>query len=479
MSKNQFLSTILWLILVNLVIKAIFIFGIDLQVQQKAGAASYGLYFTLLNLCYIFQMINDFGLNLLHNTDTARHGKIRVERYQHILRLKLILSLFYTMTVAIAGFALGYGDMWRLLIWLIINNILVSFILVFRAGISGVGQYRTEALISVLDKVLMIVICGSLLLSFADFRIEWFVWAQTASLVITAMVAFLISRSHMESSRDSSGNSPLVVVFKETLPFTIATFLMFIYTRSDSVMIEKLMPDGAYHVGVYAAGYRLLDAANMIAYLFSPLLIPMFARLMQNRGETIQLIRLSGGMMIWMTGLISLGGFWWGAPIMNLLYGGVDDQWVLTFRILILSHIPIGLMYIYSSYLTAVGQLRRQIHLFLISVIISIGLNFILIPQYGTVGAAMSALMTQGFTAAGLVLMGARQLDLGIDRKQLLIKFGYFLILAVSAWLLASRVLPWMIGLSIFLCLAIVYGFLFRLMNVGSFIDLLKRREIS
>ena len=479
MSKSQFLSTIIWLILVNLVIKAIFIFGIDLQVQQKVGAASYGMYFTLLNLCYIFQMINDFGLNLLHNTDTARHGKVRVERYQHILRLKLILSLFYTMTVAIVGFALGYGDMWRLLIWLIVNNILVSFILVFRAGISGVGLYRKEAFISVLDKILMIMICGSLLLSFADFRIEWFVWAQTASLVMTALVAYFISRSYIDTSQDSVETSPLAVVFKETLPFTIATFLMFIYTRSDSVMIEKLMPEGTYHVGVYAAGYRLLDAANMIAYLFSPLLIPMFARLMQNRQESIQLMRLSGGMMIWMTVLISLAGFWWGAPIMKTLYGDVDDQWILTFRILILAHIPIGLMYIYSSYLTAVGELRRQIKLFLISVIISIGLNFILIPRYGTVGAAICALVTQGVTAAGLVMMSSRHLDQVIDWKRLLLKLSYILTLTVSAWLLASTGLPWMMGLSIFLCLAILGGFLFRLMNLGSFIDLIKKREMS
>ena len=94
MSKRQFVSTILWLIVVNLVIKAFFIIGIDLQVQQRTGPSEYGLYFTLLNLCYIFQIINDFGLNLLHNTDTAVHGKIRVERYFQILRLKIILALF-------------------------------------------------------------------------------------------------------------------------------------------------------------------------------------------------------------------------------------------------------------------------------------------------------------------------------------------------------------------------------------------------
>ena len=242
MSKRQFVSIIIWLILVNLIIKAIFIFVIDIQVQQRVGQSSYGFYFTLLNLCYIFQIINDFGLNLLHNTDTATHGKVRIERYYQILRLKVILAVFYSLIIGIAAWLLGYGDAWRLLIWLIINNILVSLIMVFRAGISGMGRYRNEALISVMDKALMIIICGFLLLRFSDFQIQWFVWAQTASLVITAFIALFISFKFIDRTLLAEGLTPMVVVFKDTLPFTIASLLMVVYSRSDSILIEKLLP---------------------------------------------------------------------------------------------------------------------------------------------------------------------------------------------------------------------------------------------
>ena len=91
MSSRIFLSTLIWLILVNIIIKAIFIFGVDMQVQHRVGQSEYGLYFTLLNLCYIFQIVNDFGLNLLHNTETAKAGTIRIERFYQILRLKILL----------------------------------------------------------------------------------------------------------------------------------------------------------------------------------------------------------------------------------------------------------------------------------------------------------------------------------------------------------------------------------------------------
>lgn len=477
MSKRIFLSTIIWLIAVNLIIKAIFIFGVDIQVQLRVGPASYGLYFTLLNLCYIFQIVNDFGLNLLHNTDTAVHGKVRVERWYQILRLKIILALFYSCIVGLVAWALGYGDAWKLLIWLVVNNILVSLILVFRAGISGTGRYKSEALISVMDKAFMILICGFLLFRFADFQIQWFVWAQTASLVLTMIFALFISLKFIDRKPTSITLTPMVVVFKDTLPFTITTLLMFMYTRSDSILIEKLMPGGAFHVGIYAAGYRLLDAANMIAYLFSPLLIPMYARLMKDRKETMQLLRLSSGIMICMTGFVGFAGFWWGAPIMTLLYRDINETWILTFQLLILSNIPIGLMYIFGSYLTAVAEMRKQNILFIISVVISISLNVFMIPIYGTVGAAITALFVQSFTTTGLIILGQSHLKEKLDIRRLAMILLYLFILASSGWILEATVLPWTYEIALFLFVAVFAGFLFGLLQWEAFIQLVRKRE--
>jgi hypothetical protein len=41
-----------------------------------------------------------------------------------------------------------------------------------------------------------------------------------------------------------------------------------------------MLPDGKIQSSIYASAYRLLDAANMIAYLFAGLLLPLFARML-------------------------------------------------------------------------------------------------------------------------------------------------------------------------------------------------------
>ncbi len=475
MSQRLFLTTLIWLVLVNLLIKTIFIFGIDLQVQHQVGQSAYGLYFTLLNLCYIFQIINDFGLNLLHNTDTAQHGNIRQAHWKTIVRMKVFLSLTYAIIVFGIAYALGLTTSWTILWWLVINNVLVSWITLLRAGISGMALYKTEAMISVLDKVLMILICGVLFRIMPSFRMEWFVWAQTASLVITAIVAFGFSRKLWLSMvpKETEEASGVLVTFKSTIPFCLATLLMFLYTRSDTILLKKLLPDGEHEVGVFAAGFRLLDAANMIAFLFTPLLIPMYARLQQDQKETAGLIRLATGLMIVLTAVIGIGGYHWASPIMQLCYGRQDHQWVATFSWLILAHVPIGLMYVFSSYLTASSRLKPQNILFAGSVILNIGLNLVLIPAFGTIGAALTAFVTQSVTALGLIFLVHRYLQQPYEIRWVGRILLFFAGLIAGGWLLKTMTMAWWIQLLIFILCCSGAAFVLKLLDYRKMKELL------
>jgi O-antigen/teichoic acid export membrane protein len=481
MSQRQFLSTFIWLVLVNLLIKAIFIFGIDLQVQRQVGPSSYGLYFTLLNLCYIFQIINDFGLNLLHNTDTAQHGHVRLQHWRKILQIKIFLSITYALIVFGIAHLVGFTASWQLLLWLVINNIFISWITLLRSSISGMARYNWEALISVMDKVLMILICGILFFTQTSFQIEWFVWAQTASLIITFLTAGLISKN--VSGRNQTGQvyqeANVEVIFKAAVPFCVATLLMYLYSRSDSILIKKLLVDGDHEAGIYAAGFRLLDAANMISFLVTPLLIPMYARLEKDKTQIRELMHLAGGLMISMSGCIAIASYWWGQPIMQLCYGHSDPQWVNTFKWLILGHVPVALMYVYGSYLTAIGQMWKQNILFLFSVCINFGLNFWLIPYMGTVGAALTSFVTQSFTTAMLIYLTQKQLQLPPNTTRIGKSLAFFVILVISGWALHSISWSWIITIILFVLTSITSAFLLQLVDVRKITALLKEQPQS
>ena len=58
--RLKFFSHLILMVLLNLLVKPIAIFGIDAQVQNVVGAEEYGIYFSLLNFTYLFNIFLDF-----------------------------------------------------------------------------------------------------------------------------------------------------------------------------------------------------------------------------------------------------------------------------------------------------------------------------------------------------------------------------------------------------------------------------------
>ncbi|NJN34702.1 MAG: hypothetical protein HC817_11085 [Saprospiraceae bacterium] len=65
------------------------------------------------------------------------------------------------------------------------------------------------------------------------------------------------------------------------------------YTRLDAVMLERMLPDGKIQTDIFAAGYRLLEAVNVVGFLFAGLLLPMFSRMLQKKESVASLLRFS------------------------------------------------------------------------------------------------------------------------------------------------------------------------------------------
>ena len=403
---RQFLANLSILVLLNLIIKPLYILGIEVAVQNAVGATTFGLFFALLNSAYLLQIFNDFGLQIYNNRLVAIDRSQIARSFRSILRLKFILSLIFFAFLLLLIRLLGYQQYYDLAIPIGLNLILVSLILFLRSTISGLGLYRHDSVLSIMDKGLMIVICGYMLfLSDEDFTIYHFVYAQMASLALTSLAAVGILTYKKVFSDRLQRPGDLRPLLKKAAPFAISVFLMSIYTRIDAVMIEQIADNGQYQSGLYAAGYRLLDAANMFAYLFAVLLLPMFTRLLPKRDASIALLTQAFRLM-WVLTIIAVAlGIVYRDPIMSFLYSESTQVWADTFGILFFSFIAVGLMYVFGTYMTARGELKPLNILYALCVLLNVVLNFVLIPKHGAYGAAIATLVTQSVVTVSLIVM--------------------------------------------------------------------------
>lgn len=501
--KREFLLNILFLVFINLLIKPFFIFGIDLTVQNRAPEGDYGLYFTLLNFTYIFQIVNDFGIQNFNNRTLSQHPQLLPKYFPNLLFLKFWLSLGYFGLTMLAAASAGYGRReLGLLGILLVNQILAQGILFLRSNVSGLGFFRVDSVLSSLDKLLMLGTCGLLLwanpLPGSPFSVEWFALAQTLALAATALVAFFILRSRADfpirpswAGNWRAGRATLAVLFRKSFPFALVILLMSAYSRLDAVMLERLLPDGKLHADVFAGGYRLLDAANMLGYLFATLLLPMFARILRDEGwgmrngsapvphhsSLIPLISLSFK-LIW-AGSITLAATVWFARhdlVELMMPARASDYRADVLGLLIWAFVPVSTTYIFSTLLTANESLMQMNRFFVVGLVLDVALNLSLVPHFQAIGSACAVLGTQTFIAVAMVWLSVRTFGLRPSRGGLWQVLGFAAwSLAADFWLFENTGLDWKWKFALALAVGLAGLFLFKVFNIKQIRRVLKR----
>lgn len=443
MQKKLF-SNLVLLIVLNLLVKPFAIFGIDATVQNRVGAEEYGLYFSLLNLTFLFNILSDLGINNFTTKNIAQYPHIASRYIGKLFSFRLILFAFYAIVTLAIGVGIGYrGDALNMLFVLIFNQLLITFIAYFRSHFGGLHLFRTDAILSVLDRFLLILICGGVLIftsSGQAFQIEWFIWIQTICYGLSLVVAFILLIRKIGLPKFHFSWVFSLAILRQSYPYALMIVLMMIYTRTDSVMLERLHPKGSYEAGIYAQGFRLLDAFFMFGMIFANLLFPVFSRLIKvNRPMTLIILKSSRNLLVGGAIFIAFICSQHAEFLLDLIYKNNVKESIDSFQWLMWSFIGMSISLIYGSLLTANGNLRFMNQLSVIGIILNIILNALLIPQYGAAGSAFATLITQSFTALIQIFYCHAQFQIKISVPQIINYAGFILLMILIPFLIKEQ----------------------------------------
>ncbi len=475
--KKTFITNLALLLFLNLLVKPFWIFGIDRQVQVTVGPEEYGVYAALFSFSIILNMILDMGITNFNNKNIAQHNHLLRKYFSNTIVLKFFLGIVYSVVALIIGISLGYGaERLYMFGFLLFNQFLLSLILYLRSNISGLLFFKTDSIISVVDKLLMIFLCGYLLLvtPAEDFKIEWFIYSQTIAYSLTALIAFVIVYRKVDFFRIRFDYKFLLVILKQSYPFAILALLMGLYTRMDMVMVEYMLEDGAREAGIYAQSFRVLDAVCMFAYLFATLLLPMFSRMIKLKEDVSQLVKLSFLLLIIPVLVFVIGSYFYGWELMKLMYSGYHDESTHVFKVLILSFVPMAITYIFGTLLTANNSLKTLNIVASLGMVLNFLLNLYLIPNYGAYGAAIASLFTQGLTAVAQIIIAKRVFKFKFD-LQIIITFVIYSILVFFAYKFMKGMLEnWIYNLIVIAAVCLVLAMVIRLIKIKELISLVK-----
>jgi O-antigen/teichoic acid export membrane protein len=271
-----------------------------------------------------------------------------------------------------------------------------------------------------------------------------------------------------------AGLPTLLVLFRQSLPYALAIFLMYAYTRSDGVLLERFCGKG--HAEVYAGAFRVLDACNMLGYLFASLLLPMFAR-MEKRGDSARPLVGLSFRLIWAASITLAAAICFARrELLEIMMPAQASayRWD-TLGVLIWAFVPFSATNIFSTLLTAQGHLRAALRYFALGIALNFGLNALLMPQAQALGAAFAAVLTQGFVAVAMIWLSLRRFGWR-PRPATLGQFaGFAVFILVADFLLFEySALGWPLNMAIALALGPLGLLIFRWVKFSQLASLKK-----
>lgn len=483
--QRKFITNLILLLSLNLLIKPFWILGIDRSVQNIVGLENYGFYFVVFNFSFLFNILLDLGITNFNNRNIAQNKHLLNKHFSGIIVIRFMLALLYLLITFIIALIIGFNaEQLYLLAWIAFNQFLLSTILYLRSNISGLLLLRTDSIVSVLDRLLMIIFCAVLIwgnVSSEPFRIEWFVYAQTAAYAITVIIAFSIVMVKARFQKIYWNWPFFVMIVKRSLPFATLVLMMSLYNRIDPVLIERILPKPHGHIqsGIYAKAYRLFDAANQVAYLFAVLLLPIFSNMIKNKIPVASMVKLAFGMLFTISVTFAIGSMIYAGEIMDLLYPDNNIEASRIFSVLVFGFIAVSGIYVFGTLLTANGSLKHLNIIAATAILFNLGINLLLIPRIQALGSAYASLTAQMISVILQIIVAQR-----IFRFRL--NFAYMAsVVLFAGGLIAggylSKELPfsWYMNLGIFLLFSLLLSMSLKLFNLRGFIKIIREKEIE
>lgn len=227
----------------------------------------------------------------------------------------------------------------------------------------------------------------------------WFVMItaiDSFSLAISYCIAYRLN-GNVNFLRFFDRNLALRLL-KDSWPLIISSVVVMIYMRIDQVMIKEML--GEREVGIYSAAVRLSEAWYFFPMVLTSSLFPAILNAKKISAE-LYYFRLQQlyNFMVMVGVAIAILTTFLGPWLVKTLFGLKYEDAGALLAVHIWTGIFVSLGVASGKWLLSENLNGLALQRTLGGMLLNIGLNFLLIPRYGNMGAAIGTLLSQSFAA--------------------------------------------------------------------------------
>lgn len=218
-----------------------------------------------------------------------------------------------------------------------------------------------------------------------------------------AVIGSLLAAGYVRASRHRERHwrirrAAMLRLARESLPLIVAGFSIAIYARLDRFLLGILSSEE--QVGFYSASAMLVEVSYMLPMVVCNVLLPVMSRL-YVRDRTLFLARTEQffSFFLWAGVLVSVCGWAFGGRLALLLFGDRFAGTSWTLRVLSLS-VPFVFLGVAQGVWTIQARLQREyLYKTVMGAALNTGLNILILPVLGAVGAAWTTVIATAYAA--------------------------------------------------------------------------------
>ncbi len=373
------------------------VFLVVVLLWRHLGDERYGQFAAMVVYATLAGIVADLGLQTIFVRDVSR-DRTMLDRYLgSLLSVRLLLSLVALVLLAAALRLLAPG-LFPFTLGAFALLVTTSYSSLLRAIFYIRGRLGYEAVAILAEAGLLIIL--TLFAISRNATWDAFLWVYAGSYLFTCVFALSIVRLRWHD-RITVRFEPafLKAVLSAGLPLALGFTITTIYAQLDVVLLQLFK--NFQMVGWYSAANKYVDAVAWIPQSAMGAVFPTLALLSASGKERLVYAYAKSYKMLAILGLpLSIGMVLTADSLVHATRG--FDQSIGALRLLAPS---VALLFVNNAFIYTLTAMNRQgdfTRLSIVSLALNVGLNLILIPRYGYLGAAAASSLTE----VGLFLGG-------------------------------------------------------------------------
>ena len=384
--KLNFLYNILYQVLT--VITPLIVTPYVSRILHPEGIGIYGYAYATANYFVLFTMLglNNYGNRMVarYRDDENKLSKV----FWSIYGMQIVTSLICIFAYFIFVIFLNNGD--------IISWVMLLYVLSAGVDITWFFQGIEEFKLTVSRNAFIKIISSVSIFIFVKNENDLIIYSliMVGSILISQLLLWPFLRKYVNKVK--IGIFDIIIHFKPNIVLFIPAIAVSFYRVMDKIMLGMI--NGTLEVGYYESTDKLVSIPLCIVTALGTVMMPRMANIVlkKSKEEIVEIVTKSLSISILISAPMAIGMISVTDILVPIFYGPGYEKCIYLFYILLPSTLFISMAnVIRTQILIPYGLDNVFVKSCIIGAICNVTINCILIPYYGSIGAAIGTLCTE------------------------------------------------------------------------------------